>query len=147
MVAQTNAVYLNGDAVGTPQEYAVQANQIASTGQTAEPAADTKWLPLGVFAIVEGDQTSSDDVFQLAVDRQGVIRGNYHNIGTDQMESIAGAVDKTTQRAAWTIGSDKSPVYEAGIENLTMEQTPMLVHTGDGQSRQVNLIRLPEPAK
>ncbi len=102
---------------------------------------------LGVFAIVEGDQTSSDDVFQLAVDRQGVIRGNYHNVATDQMESIAGAVDKTTQRAAWTIGSDKTPVYEAGIANLTMEQTPMLVHTGDGQPRQVNLIRLPEPAK
>lgn len=147
LVAQTNAVYVNGDAVGMPREYAGQASQIATIGQAAKPAADTKWLPLGVFAVVEGDQTSSDDIFELAVDRQGIIRGNYHNVGTNQMETGTGTVDKTTQRAAWTIGTDQIPVYEAGIANLTMEQTPMLVHTGDGQSRQLNLVRLAQPAQ
>ena len=147
IVAQSNAVYVNGDAAGTPQEYASQATQIATTGQSAQPAPDTKWLPLGVFAVVEGDQTSSDDVFQLAVDRQGTIRGNYHNVRTDQVESMSGAVDKQTQRAAWRIGSDQFPVYEAGIANLTKDATPMLVHTADGQSRQVSLLRLPQPAQ
>jgi hypothetical protein len=56
-------------------------------------------------------------------------------------------VDKKTQRAAWTIGNDQTPVYEAGIGNLTQDQTPMLVHTADGQTRQVSLIRLPQPAE
>jgi hypothetical protein len=147
VVTQTNAVYVNGDSVGSPQQYTGQATKIAATGEAAQPPADTQWLPLGVFAVVEGDQTSSDDNFQLAVDRNGIIRGNYHNIRTDKMESIAGAVDKKTQRAAWTIGKDQTPVYEAGIANLTLDQTPMLVHTGDGQSRQVNLIRLPQPTQ
>lgn len=146
VVVQSDAVYVNGDAAGTPQQYASQASQLAGTGQAAQPAEDTKWLPLGVFAVVEGDQTNSDDVFQLAVDRQGIIRGNYHNVRTNQVESLSGAVDKTTQRAAWTIGNDQTPVYEAGLANLTKDQTPILVHTADGQTRQVSLIRLPPPS-
>lgn len=147
VVVQPDTVYVNGDAAGTPEQYASQASQIAGTGQSAELAEDTKWLPLGVFAVVEGNQTSSDDIFQLAVDRQGIIRGNYHNVRTNDVETITGAVDKTTQRAAWTIGSDKAPVYEAGVANLTQDQTPLLVHLGDGQSHQISLIRLPEPTQ
>lgn len=81
VVVQSAAVYINGEGAGTPQEYAAQASQLAGTGLTAQPAEDTTWLPLGVFAVVEGDQTSSDDVFQLAVDRQGVIRGRIHRHG------------------------------------------------------------------
>ena len=145
VVAQSNAIYVNGDSAGTPEEYANQASQIASTGQSATSDADSKWTSLGVFAIVEGDQTNSDDTFQLAVNTEGIIRGNYHNIRNDQMENLTGSVDKKTQRSAWTIGMDQFPVYEAGIANLTKDATPLFVHTGDGQSRQMTLIRLPEP--
>ena len=145
VVAQPEAMYVNGDAAGTPQEYADQATQLAAAGQSATPADDTKWLPLGVFAICSGDETSSNDIFQLAVDKQGVIRGNYHNLKSDDMEPINGSVDKKTQRAAWTIGSDQAPVYEAGIANLTKDATPILVHNADGQSTQMTLIRLQEP--
>ncbi len=145
VVTQSNTVYVNGDATATTEDYAAQANQIASTGQTAALADDSKWLPLGVFAVCEGDATNSDDVFQLAVNPDGVIRGNYHNLRNDQVETISGSVDKSTQRAAWTIGSDQSPVYEAGIANLTKDATPMLVHTGEGQTQQVTLVRLQQP--
>ena len=59
---------------------------------------------------------------------------------------MSGAVDKATQRTAWTIGNDQTPVYEAGLANLTKDQTPILLHTEDGQTRQVSLIRLPQPS-
>jgi len=147
VVVQNEAVYVNGEAAGTPQQYAAQASQIANAGQTAPPAQDTKWLPLGIFAVVEGNQTNSNDVFQLAVDQQGVIRGNYHNTANNQVEPMAGSVDEQTQRAAWRIGSDQFPVYEAGIANLTKDETPILIHTQDGQTRQLSLIRLPQPAQ
>ena len=147
VVVQPDAVYVNGDVVGTPQEYAQQTSAIASAGQSAEPAADSKWLPLGVFAVVEGDATSSDDIFQLTVNPQGIIRGNYNNVRTNQVESISGSVDTKTQRTAWTIGDDQSPVYEAGLANLTKDITPMLVITADGQSHQMSLIRLPQPSQ
>jgi hypothetical protein len=144
VVAQPNAVYVNGDPAGTPQQYAAQAGQIAAAG-TAQPDPNDQWLPLGVFAMAEAGQTQPNDLFQLAINKQGVIRGNYHNVQTNETTPLAGSVDRNTQRAAWTIGGDKLPVYEAGIANLTTDQTTMLMHTPDGQQRQYTLVRLPEP--
>jgi hypothetical protein len=145
VVVQPDGVYVNGDAAGTPAQYSDQANQIAGNGRSAQPDQDGKWLPLGVFAVVEGNATTSDDIFQLAVNPQGTIRGNYHNVKSNQVEKITGSVDKQSQRAAWTIGDDKTPVYEAGIANLTKDATPILVHLPDKQVHQVSLIRLPPP--
>jgi hypothetical protein len=147
VVVQPDAVYINGDSVGTPQQYADQASQIAAAGRSAQPDQATRWLPLGVFAVVEGNATNSDDVFQLAVSPDGVIRGNYNNVKTKQVDKITGQVDKASQRAAWTIGNDKLPVYEAGIANLTKNSTPMLVELAGGQTHQMTLVRLPEPSQ
>jgi hypothetical protein len=97
--------------------------------------------------MVEGGQTTSDDIFQLAVNSRGVLRGNYHYLKDDSVVPLAGAVDPKTQRAAWTIGGDKTPIYEAGIANLTRDQTTMLLHLPDGQQRQFTLVRLPDPAQ
>lgn len=145
VVAQSDSVYINGDNAGTPQQYADQASQLAAAG-SSPPAPDSKWQPLGVFAMVEGDQTSSDDSFQLAVNQQGQIRGNYQNLKDGSVVALAGSVDPKTQRAAWTIGGDKMPTYEAGIANLTQDETTMLLHTGDGQPpRQFSLIRMRQP--
>jgi hypothetical protein len=146
VVAQSNAVYVNGDNAGTPQQYADQASGIAASGN-AQPDPNAQWQPLGVFAMLDAGQTSSDDIFQLAVNPQGILRGNYHDVKGNSVTPLAGAVDPKTQRAAWTIGGDKTPVYEAGIANLTRDQTTMLVHTGEGQPRQFSLIRLPDPAQ
>lgn len=144
VVAQPNAVYVNGDPVGTPEDFSNQAARIAASG-SAQPDPNSKWQPLGIFAMVEGDATNSNDVFQLAVNNQGTIRGNYQNLQSNETTPVAGSVDVKTQRAAWTIGGDKLPIYEAGIANLTRDQTTMIVHTPDGQQRQFTLIRLPDP--
>lgn len=145
VVVQSGNVYVNGDATGTTQQYADQASQIAAAGRAAQPADDSKWLPLGVFALVEGDATNSDDVFQIAVNPQGIIRGNYHQVSTNQVVKIAGAVDRTTQRASWTIGDDDAPNYDTGVANLTKDAAPILIHLKDGQTRQMNLVRLEQP--
>jgi len=146
VVAQPTNVYVNGDSAGTPQEYSQQASQVASAG-AADPSPDSKWLPLGVFAVCPAGATTSDDTFQLAVNPDGIIRGNYDNKRSNQVLPISGSVDKSTQKAAWTIGGDKNPVYEAGISNLTKDETTMLVHVGDGTTNQMTLVRLPEPAQ
>ncbi len=44
---------------------------------------------------------------------------------------------------AGTIGQTQAPVFEAGIANVTKDETPMLVHDAQGQSRQVTLVRMP----
>jgi hypothetical protein len=146
VVVQPDAVYVNGDAAGSPQQFEDQAAQLASAGRSAQPDPNGKWLPLGVFAVApDNNAASSDSIFQIAINRDGIIRGNYHNRKTDKVEPIVGAADKNSQRAAWTIGNDQTPVYDAGLANLTKDSTPILVHTGGGQSHQVTLARLQPP--
>jgi hypothetical protein len=144
VVTQPNAMYVNGDNVGTPQQYAAQASQIAASG-SAPPDANAQWQPLGVFAMAAGGQTDPLATIQLAVNPQGALRGNFHNLSNNAIAPITGAVDPKSQRAAWTVGDDQSVVFEAGIANLTKDQTTMLVHSGDGQAQQFTLARLPEP--
>jgi uncharacterized protein (TIGR03000 family) len=142
VVYQNNDVYDNGANVGTAQEYEQQAATIAQQGQQAQPPPDDKWQPLGVFALVQGEDKSSNTMFQLAINPQGIIRGNYYDGLMDSTSTVYGSVDKKTQRAAWTIGDKKTPIFEAGIFNLTKDETPVLVHFGKDKTQQWLLVRV-----
>ncbi len=82
---------------------------------------------------------------QLAVSKEGMIAGTYFNRSTNQSQEVQGAVDKKTQRTAWTVGGDDWPVMETGISNLTEDQSPALIHFADGQTQQWLMIRLQDP--
>ena len=92
----------------------------------------------------EGEEKSTN-IFQLAINKDGVIRGEYYNALTDTTEPVYGSVDKKTQRAAWTVADRKSPVYEAGIANLTKDETTMLVHFSKEKAQQFTLVRIQQP--
>jgi hypothetical protein len=141
---QDDGVYVAGQNVGTPEQYADQATQIADTGRDAKAAKDDDWMPLGVFAMVQGDEKTSNHIFQLAINKQGVLRGNYYDAVTDSTSQVFGSVDKKTQRAAWTVGDRKAPVYEVGIANLTRNETTMLVHYSKDRTQQFSLVRIEE---
>jgi hypothetical protein len=144
-VAEEGTMYVNGEPAGTTEQYAEQAEAIADAGQQAKPAEDEKWESLGVFAMVQGDETTAYNLFQLAINKDGVLRGNYYNALADSAEPVAGSVDRKTQRAAWTVGGRKTPVYEAGIANLTKDETTMLVHFSKDKTRQMTLVRIEAP--
>src|SRR5262249_46562645 len=99
----------------------------------------------GVCGVVQGEEPTAYNLFQLAINKDGILRGNYYNTLTDSAEPIAGSVDRKTQRAAWTVGGRKSPVYEAGIANLTKDETTLLVHFGKEKSQQMTLVRIEAP--
>ena len=141
-----NIVYMNGQQVATADEYYQQASQLALTAKD-DTADTTEWLPLGVFALSRGDTGASNTVLQLAVNKEGVISGTYYNTDTDIARPIKGMVDKKTQRAAWTFadGKDTNFVMEAGINNLTQDQTEALVHFGKDMTQQWLMVRLQEP--
>lgn len=138
-------VYVNGDNAGTAEQYYDQAAKIAATGAEADAPADGDWLPLGVFAFSRPDQQKSDISIQLAVNRQGVIRGNYTDSATNQNQVIQGSVDKQTQRVAFTVGDNKKDVIETGLYNLTKEEAPCLLHVGTERTEQWLLVRLKKP--
>jgi hypothetical protein len=139
-------VYMNGEQVATADEYYQQATRLASIAKD-ETADGTEWLPLGVFALSRGDTGVSNTVLQLAVSKDGVISGIYYNSDTDVSRPVKGSVDKKTQRAAWTFadGKDTNFVMEAGINNLTQDQTEALVHFGKDITQQWLMVRLQEP--
>jgi hypothetical protein len=139
-------VYLNGDVVATQEQYAQQAAVIADTGVQAPATKEEEWLSLGVFAMVQGEQVNGNDLFQLAVNKDGTIRGNYHNALSGTTMPVSGSVDKKSQRAAWIVGDRKDTVYEAGFANLTKDETTMLVHFGKDNTQQWTLVRVEQPA-
>ena len=142
VVYERQYVYVNGDRVATQDQYAQQASAIADTGKGAQAGAEDDWLPLGVFAMTQRGQVDGNDLFQLAVNKSGVIRGNYYTAISDSTLPVYGSVDEKTQRAAWTVGDRKEPVFEAGFANLTKSETTMLVHWGKDRAQQWNLVRI-----
>lgn len=145
VVYQGDNVTVNGAAPVPAEQYAQQATTLADQGRQAQPPTDEKWQALGVFALVQGEEKTSNTLFQIAVDQSGTIRGNYYDGLMDQTTPIYGSVDKKTQRAAWSIGDKKDRVFEAGIANLTKDQTPVLIHMGTDKTQQLLLVRLQDP--
>ena len=125
-------------------ETAVQAADLAGTGTEAEISDTEQWLPVGVFAMVRNEQQHPQLIVQLAINKQGILRGNYTDEVTDHTLPIHGAVDKKTQRAAWTVGGNKQTVMEAGLSDLTDGEAPALIHK-NGKTDHWLLVRLEQP--
>jgi hypothetical protein len=140
-------VYYGDEAIATDEQYTEQAEQIATSIPEADPD-EVEWLPLGVFALtMDGQATGTDPTMflQLAVSKEGIIAGTLQNTATDSVQSIEGMVDKNSQRSAWTVVDETRPIMETGLNNLTEETAPALVHFADGQTQQWLLVRLEQP--
>jgi hypothetical protein len=145
VVMEDDGIYIDGQLSVSEEQYVEQATAIADTGREAKASKDEDWMPLGVFAMAQGDEKTSNHIFQLAINKEGVIRGNYYDAVQDTTSPVYGSVDSKTQRAAWTVGDRKLPIYEAGIANLTKDETTMLVHYSKDRSQQFSFIRIEAP--
>jgi hypothetical protein len=133
-------VYADDQAVATAAEYYSQADQIADSGAMA---SNEDWLPLGVFAVIaEEGQTHTDKVVQLAINRDGIVRGNFQDFLTDKVTPVTGAVDKATQRLSFKLEGNDSLIVETGLYNLTNDEAPVLVHFGPDRQEGRVLVRL-----
>jgi hypothetical protein len=142
-----NVYNSNQEVIATTDEYAQQAQDLAASAPD-DLADDTEWMTLGVFALTPDGQSSDVDpvaLLQLAVSKDGVIAGTVQNQSTNETSSIEGMVDKDTQRAAWVITGKTSPIMETGVNNLTEDDAPALLHFDDGQTQQWLMVRLEDP--
>jgi hypothetical protein len=144
---ENDNVYTNGEQVATAEQYAEQAAAYANAGRDATPDPDTEWQPLGVFGLITGDEQQPDHIFQLAINSKGIIRGNYYDAVVDNTVPVYGSVDPKTQRAAWSAGDKKTVVFETGLNNLTQDETTVLVHRGTEQTMNMGLVRLNDPSQ
>jgi hypothetical protein len=140
-------VYSGDQPIATTEEYTEQAAAIAGSAP-AETPASSDWLPLGVFALTQDGQASGAApslYMQLAISKQGVISGTLKNTLTGKVQPLEGMADKTSQRVAWTVVGQERPIMETGLENLTEDSSPALIHFADGQTQQWLMVRIPEP--
>ncbi|MCE9548238.1 MAG: hypothetical protein K8T25_22425 [Planctomycetia bacterium] len=143
---QDNQVYYGNQPVATADQYYQQAATLAQSAPAADPQADD-WMPLGVFGLVQNDQADPHFIMQIAMNKQGVIGGNYSDVVSGTNMPIQGAVDKKSQRVAWTVGGNKNTVGETGLYNLTQDEAPALIHVGKDKTQQWLLVRLKQPAQ
>ena len=145
VIYEDNSVYVNGENAGTSEQYYDQAAALARAGEQADAPADGDWLPLGVFALTEPNQPTSDVTIQLAINKQGVVRGNYTDTVTNQNQLVKGSLDEKSQRVAFTVGDNTTNVVETGLYNLTKDEAPCLIHFGADRTEQWLLVRLHQP--
>ncbi|MBX9878703.1 MAG: hypothetical protein K2Y22_09615 [Candidatus Obscuribacterales bacterium] len=149
-------VYVNGNPAGTQVDYYNQAEQLASAGQQyvdttpntgSSGGGNSQWQPLGVFSLAQKGQTQSSMLFQLAINKDGIVRGNYMNQLTNETEQVYGSLDKKTQRISFTIGqnTDNSTVFDTSLSDITKDDAPVLVHYGPNSTQAMMLVRLPAP--
>lgn len=119
-------------------EQSAAAQKLAEQG-ALNVAQDEQFMPLGVFTLAPEDQTEATAMVQLAVSKQGVLRGTYYDLLSDTDQPIQGSVDKQTQRAAWTVGGKVT--FQTALPVLTEASGPVSVHYENGQSRQWVLAR------
>jgi hypothetical protein len=142
---EDNSVYISGSEPIPEDEYAQQVAAVADAVPEDATVAEDDWMALGVFALLTKEDEDPNMFLQLAVSKEGIVAGTYHNASTDNAVEVQGTVDGPTQRAAWTVGENKNTVMETGIYNLTEEETPVLVHFSNGQTQQWLMVRLEEP--
>ena len=147
---EDDQVYYDGEPIATAEEYADQAMGYAEAGaNTIDDAvaanADIEWMPLGVFALVHEDGGEPTFYMQLQIAKDGTISGTYANTAKDTSETIQGSVDKESQRAAWTVGSNTNTVIETGLYNLTKDEAPALIHFGTEKTQEWLLVRMDDP--
>ena len=119
------------------------AEELAHSGAVDLPA-DTTFLPLGVYSLVAASHEDASALVQLSVSKDGVLRGSYYDLMSDEGQKIQGAVDKKTQRVAWTIGANGRVVFETSLSDLTQATGPVSLYFENGQTREWNLTRLEE---
>ena len=117
-----------------------EAAALAKNGAT-DPPKDAKLLPLGVYSIAPRDHTEASAMLQIAVSKDGVLRGSYCDLLSNQDLPIQGAVDKKTQRVAWTVGPKGKVLFETSLANLTQDKGQLSVHYEDGETRPWTIAR------
>lgn len=104
------------------------------------------FLPLGVFALAPKSEKDATVLVQLAVTREGEVRGNYYDVLTGQDHPVTGTVDKQTQQATFKTVPGGNVTFETTLANLTRAAGSVTLRLANGQTRQWTLARFDDAA-
>jgi hypothetical protein len=127
----------------TPADIAArsaEAAKLATSGQN-DPPKETAFLPLGVFTLAPRGQAEASALVQLAIAKDGAVRGTYYDLLSDHDHPLRGAVDKKTGRVAFTFGPRGKVVFETTLASLTQDKGSLGVHYENGKQSVWTLAR------
>ncbi len=93
---QGDNVYYNSQPAGTTQQYYQEACNLAAMAPATTSDSNAQWLPFGVFGLVAGESKTPTQTFQLAVNKDGTIRGN----AADQYSNVSAHPRRGRQKDA-----------------------------------------------
>jgi hypothetical protein len=129
-------------AESVPPQSPVAAN-VATDDQAADGG---DWLSLGVYAL-EPPAGGQKELMQLAVSREGEIKGVYYNADDNLSENITGTVDRATQEAQWNVVSTPELQFSASLKTLTSPTGEVNVAAPNGVQQTWLAARLQEPTQ
>lgn len=132
-------VYLNDTLQGRAVDERAPMTALADSAPAA--SSDGPALSLGVFAAVPPSLKPATTLFQLALDKSGLLTGVAVDLTSGEATPLRGNIDLSTQQAAWRIGDD---VIEVGLANLTEDVARSLAFRADGWTQPWILIRVQE---
>jgi hypothetical protein len=147
--AAANQQYPNTTTTPLNQQLAYNpegAGQFPGTG-AATGAPVEKWEPLGVYGLTEPGQSQATMLFQLAINKDGIIRGNYLNQITNERAQIHGALDKSSQQISWSVGSNADTVFDTSLSELMKENGQVVVQFGPNNTQTMSLVRQKPPVQ
>lgn len=130
---------------GEPAESSVEevATEEAVDEAVAETAAEAlQWMTIGVYRLGPAGQTEASRTLQLAVDREGNVRGSHYDLISDEVDSVQGKVNKADLRVIWSIGEKGKTAFEAPLDELTGPEGEVTVRFPGGKTESWRISQL-----
>jgi hypothetical protein len=137
-------VATGGATVESSAVVTATADDAAALAQSGVDRGDAEgeWMALGTYAFGPAGRTESTRIVELLISREGVLRGDHVDLITDDVQTVRGAVDKETLRAAWSIGPSGAVVFSAPLGELTRDEATVTAHYPDGTSAPWTALRM-----
>jgi hypothetical protein len=141
--AGTAAAWLGLAAITGGTVYTAETADDTADDSPSDDSADTAgdYLPLGVFALAPKSEKDASALVQLAVSKQGELRGNYYDVLTGQTQPVAGTLDKQSQRATFKAVPAGNVTFETSLASLTQAAGTVTLRFANGQAKQWTLAR------
>jgi hypothetical protein len=107
-----------------------------------DPNAPSEWMTLGAYSLRTGPGDAGTRMLELAVDRHGLVGGNYYDMITGTSSNVTGRIDRKTQRVTWSIDSNRQLTFSASLNQLTQGEGLVDVKFPSGRTQQWRLVRM-----
>jgi hypothetical protein len=143
----TTVAAASATTAATGTEAAAAATATSTDGNASNAAAlpsDLEWMPLGVYATGPKDAAQAHVYQQLAVSKQGELKGNYYDSITNTTQPVSGSIDRETRKASWKVGGKGGATFETTLDALMKTPSDVTMKSGSA-THEWELVQVQKP--